>query len=180
MLDEFVDSGNRIAQKMSTTIDDFRNFFRPDQRSTRFNLQKSLHEALNLVDASFRSNEIEVVLENAEDIYAEGYPGEYSQVLLNVLVNAKDAVKTRSHGGKLIIVMEKKDGFGIVRIRDNGGGIPEAVLPKVFDPYFTTKDSGSGIGLYMSRMIMGHMNGQITARNVGEGAEFAISVPMVN
>ncbi len=177
MLDEFVDNGNRIAQKMSTTIDDFRNFFRPDQRSTRFSLQKSLHEALNLVDASFRSNDIAVELENTADIYAEGYPGEFSQVLLNVLVNAKDAVKSRSHDGKLTISMEKKDGWGIVRVRDNGGGIPEEVLPKVFDPYFTTKDSGSGIGLYMSRMIMAHMNGQISASNVEGGAEFAISVP---
>jgi len=180
MLDEFVDNGNRIAQKMSTTIDDFRNFFRPDKSSTRFNLEKSLREALNLVEASFRSNEIEVELEKTEDIYAEGYPGEYSQVLLNVLVNAKDAIKTRSHGGKLSISMEKQDGTGIVRIRDNGGGIPEDILPKVFDPYFTTKDSGSGIGLYMSRMIMGHMNGQITALNVGGGAEFVISVPAVS
>jgi len=180
MLDQLVSDGNRVAQKMSTTIDDFRNFFRPDQQKIRFSLLKSIHEALNLVEASFRSNQVEVALEESLDIQAIGFPGEYSQVLLNVLVNAKDALKSHQHNGKVIISMEKKDGTGIVRIRDNGGGIPEAVLPKVFDPYFTTKDGGSGIGLYMSRMIMGHMNGEISVHNLEGGAEFIIAVPAVD
>ncbi len=180
MLDELVSDGNRVAQKMSTTIDDFRNFFRPDQQKIRFSLLKSIHEALHLVEASFRSNEVEVILEETMDIQAIGFPGEYSQVLLNVLVNAKDVLKSRQRDGKVIISMEKKDGTGIVHIRDNGGGIPEDVLPKVFDPYFTTKDGGSGIGLYMSRMIMGHMNGEISAHNLEGGAEFIIAVPTVD
>ncbi len=178
-LDELVADGNRVAQKMSTTIDDFRNFFKPDQRKTRFNLRNSIREALNLVEAGLHNNHIEVVVEADEDVFVEGFQGEYSQVLLNVLVNAKDALKPQKRTGKVVIHLESCDGQGIVRVTDNAGGIPENVLPKIFDPYFTTKESGSGIGLYMSRMIMGHMNGNITARNIDGGAEVTISVPIM-
>ncbi|MBS4099496.1 MAG: PAS domain S-box protein [Sulfuricella sp.] len=179
-LDTLVNDGNRVAQKMSTTIDDFRNFFKPDQRKTRFNLRDSIREALNLVEAGFQNNHIEVVLETPEDIFVQGFHGEYSQVLLNVLVNAKDAIRAQNRPGKLVIHLENHDGQGVVRVTDNGGGIPEQVLPKVFDPYFTTKESGSGIGLYMSRMIMSHMKGNISARNIGGGAEITVSVPIVS
>jgi len=172
--------GELLAGKMSSTIDDFRNFFRPDQAATHFNLGKSVQQALHLVEASFSNSRIDVAVETAEDVQVEGYANEYSQVLLNVLTNAKDAVSRRNDAGKVTIVVERNNGMGVVRIRDNGGGIPEDVLPKIFDPYFTTKESGTGIGLYMSRMIMSHMHGDITARNLEGGAEIIISVPAVD
>ena len=177
-LEQYVSSGLRLAQKMSTTIDDFRDFFRPDQETTRFSLKDATREALHLVEASFHNSDIDVVVEAAEDVFVEGYANEYSQVLLNVLTNAKDALANRKGGGTVSVAVATNGGMGEVRIRDNGGGIPEAALPKIFDPYFTTKDSGSGIGLYMSRMIIGHMHGQITARNVEGGAEFVIAIPL--
>jgi signal transduction histidine kinase len=63
-------------------------------------------------------------------------------------------------------------------VSDNGGGIPDDILPKVFDPYFTTKEKGSGIGLYMSKMIIeGHMGGHLSAHNSGGGAEFVVTIP---
>jgi PAS domain S-box-containing protein len=172
--------GELLAGKMSSTIDDFRNFFRPDQAASHFNLGKSVQQALHLVEASFNNSHIDVEVEAAEEILVEGFANEYSQVLLNVLTNAKDAVGRRNNGGKVIIVVERSNGMGVVRIRDNGGGIPEEVLPKIFDPYFTTKESGTGIGLYMSRMIMSHMHGDITARNLDGGAEIIITVPAVD
>jgi signal transduction histidine kinase len=176
-LDRQVEQGVLLANKMSSTIDDFRNFFRPDQAVARFDLAGAVRQAMNLVDASFRSAHIEVTVKAPEAIQVEGFPNEYSQVLLNVLTNAKDAIRPANSTGKVAIVVERKGGMGVVRIRDNGGGIPEDALPKIFDPYFTTKDSGTGIGLYMSRMIMNHMNGQIMAHNVDGGAEFIISIP---
>jgi signal transduction histidine kinase len=177
-LDIQVANGLRLAQKMSSTIDDFREFFRPDHETARFNLVDSVREALNLVDASFHNNRVEVAVEPAPDIFVEGYPNEYSQVLLNVLTNAKDALVAREGDGKVRIAIERDGNMGVVRIRDNGGGIAEEILPKIFDPYFSTKEQGTGIGLYMSRMIVAHMDGQIAARNLEDGAEFVISVPL--
>jgi PAS domain S-box-containing protein len=178
VLDQMVDGGNRIAQKMSSTIDDFRNFFRPDKQKIRFNLQDALREALNLVDASFLNNHIELDVTELSDVFVEGFRSEFSQVLLNVLINAKDAIAAHQRNGKVTIRVESADGRGIVRIRDNGGGVPGDVLPKIFDPYFTTKESGTGIGLYMSRMILEHMAGNIEACNVEDGVEILIAVPL--
>ena len=175
-LSEEVKTARRLADKMSTTIDDFRNFFRPDQRSTVFNLRNSVREALNLVEASFNNNQITVTVAASEDVLVTGFANEFSQVLLNVLTNAKDAILKAGVGGQVAITVERKDGTGVVRVRDNGGGIPEDVLPKVFDPYFTTKESGTGIGLYMSRMIMEHMHATIEIRNVDGGAEVVLGL----
>lgn len=176
-LDKNVTQGMRMAQKMSSTIDDFRNFFRPDQAVSRFSLRESVREALNLVEATFRSNQIEVEVEDGEDVVVEGFANEYSQVLLNVLTNAKDAIGNKKAAGKISVAVSRVDGMGVVKIRDNGGGIPEDILPKIFDPYFTTKESGTGIGLYMSRMIMGHMRGHISAHSMDGGTEMVVSVP---
>lgn len=177
-LERQVGTGIMLSQKMSSTIDDFRNFFRPDHAASRFSLKDSITEVLNLVEPSFRHNEIKVIADTAEDIVVEGFANEFSQVLLNVLTNAKDVLVNRKGDGVVRISAARNNGMGEVRIRDNGGGIPEEALPKIFDPYFTTKETGSGIGLYMSRMIMGHMHGQITARNIDGGAEFTISIPV--
>lgn len=176
-LDEVIETGDRVAQQMSRTIDDFRNFFRPDAASTRFNLAESVGEALRLVEASFVNNQIAVSVEGAQDVCGVGYPNEFSQVLLNVLVNAKDAIKARGTTGSIVVWVGREDGMAAVHVRDNGGGIPEEILAKVFDPYFTTKESGTGIGLYMSRMIMKHMRGGIEARNCAGGAEIVVSLP---
>lgn len=173
-----VSQGVRLSEKMSTTIDDFRKFFRPDKAVSRFSLGESVNQALNLVEANFSNNHIDVVVEIAEDAQGEGFANEFSQVLLNVLGNAKDVFSKKKTGGKVNIIVGKDNGMGVVRIRDNGGGIPIDILPKIFDPYFTTKESGTGIGLYMSRMIMSHMQGNIRAHNVEGGAEFVISIPL--
>ena len=179
-LDQQVNDGDRVAQRMSSTIDDFRNFFRPDKQKIRFNIRDALREALSLVDASFRNNQVEIVVTAVSDIFIEGFHGEFSQVLLNVLVNAKDAIKAHQSAGKVMIAIDSASDSAVVRILDNGGGIAEAVLPKIFDPYFTTKDSGSGIGLYMSRMILEHMSGSIDAHNVDGGTEIVIAVPLAS
>ena len=178
-LSDLVSKGNRVAQQMSDTIDDFRNFFRPSEDRTRFNLKDSVDHALSLVQASFEYNRIEARVEAPVDVFVDGFPNEFAHVLLNVLINAKDAIEAgETAEGRIAIGIEGNGGVGLVRVRDNGGGIPADVLPKVFDPYFTTKDKGSGIGLYMSRMIVEHMQGHIDAHNVPGGAEIVISIPV--
>ena len=174
-----VDEGNKLAQRMSAVIDDFKNFFRPDQVPVRFCLVDAVREAVHLVEASFLDAGIAVVVEDAPVIYAEGFFNEFSHALLNVLFNARDAIREAGVAGRVTIRIERRAGHGVIIVRDNAGGIPAEVLPKIFDPYFTTRESGTGIGLYMSRMLTEHMRGNIEACNVADGAEFRIVVPEV-
>ncbi len=109
-----------------------------------------------------------------------GFPNEYSQVLLNLLSNAKEAIlahnKTDRPSGRVDIVLTEQNHQGYVTVRDNGGGIPAEILDRIFDPYFSSKESGTGIGLYMSKMIIErNMKGGITARNIEGGAEFIVT-----
>jgi len=173
-------NGERLIQKMSSTINDFRNFFQPDKEMRPFSAREQIEEAIDLVSASFKNNNIDISLEEGDDLLLLGFPNEYSQVLLNLLNNAKEAIMARDilrgivHIG-LSIVGEQ----GCVVIRDNGGGIPDDLLDKIFEPYFSTKPMGTGIGLYMSKMIVErNMHGHISAGNTGAGAEFTLCTPL--
>ncbi|MBS4098316.1 MAG: PocR ligand-binding domain-containing protein [Sulfuricella sp.] len=177
-LNKAVDDGLRTLEKMSTTIDDFRNFFKPNKAKENFGLGKAVESTLSLITSSLHNHGIAVSVEKDQGIQAQGFPNEFSQVLLNILNNAKDAILERKIGGGEIQVLTGSDqGKAWVLIKDNAGGIPDDILPMIFEPYFTTKEKGTGIGLYMSKMIMDHMGGTIVAGNVGEGAEFRLTLP---
>ncbi|MGD9788099.1 MAG: ATP-binding protein [Sulfuricellaceae bacterium] len=175
-----VEMGNRLIQKMSATIDDFRNFFRPNKEKKAFPLQEAVDEVRGILGNSLASHGIALEVEMEAGVTVYGYPNELFQVLLNILNNSRDAiVERRVSDGRVRIVAGREGDRGVVRVSDNGGGIPPEVLPKVFDPYFTTKDKGSGIGLYMSKMIVeSNMDGRLEARNVEGGAEFVLTLPL--
>ncbi len=170
---------HRLIQKMSSTISDFANFFRPDKEITAFSGLKQIRDAIALVEASFKNNNITIHCDTAEDVVLLGFPNEFSQVLLNLLVNAKDAIQAaKKPDGQVNVKLTTVGDKGCITVCDNGGGIPEEIRGRIFDPYFSTKQQGSGIGLYMSKMIIeDNMNGSITARNVETGAEFTICIP---
>ncbi len=180
VIDDSVRKGNALINKMSSTIEDFRNFFKPNKEKERFQLEKSVRETQELLDHSFKNYNITVRLENDPGNEVVGFPNEFSQVLLNIFSNSKDAIVDRDIMNGVIEVTFGHDMENAwVTIRDNAGGIPEDILPKVFDPYFTTKEKGTGIGLYMSKIIIeSHMNGRIEVRNIGDGAEFTIRLPI--
>jgi len=175
-----VDTGNRLVQGMSATIDDFRNFFRPSVEKTRFSVADGVRHSLSLVDASFSNYGFKIDLTVESDAEILGYASEFQQVLVNLLNNAQDIFLERKIGdGKVRITVSADANNAQISLRDNGGGIPEEVLPKVFDPYFTTRVSGTGIGLYMAKIIVEkHMSGRIEARNYNGGAEFVITCPL--
>ena len=115
-----------------------------------------------------------------EDVSIDGYPNEYAQVILNILMNAKDALLERKAERPLIVLrLFSERGKAVLTVTDNAGGIPDAIIEKIFDPYFTTKgpDKGTGIGLFMSKTIVEkNIGGRLTARNIGGGAEFRVEV----
>lgn len=178
-LDKSVKDGQMIIHRMSTTIDDFRNFFRPNKEKICFSVNEVVEDVLRILDAAFQNSGIAIFVKGGENVTAYGYRNEYSQVLINILVNAKDVLQERNVAdGCVHITISCWDTLSEVVIEDNAGGIPSDVLPKIFDPYFTTKKKGTGIGLYMSKMIIENsMDGCIVASNTSGGARFSIAVP---
>ena len=188
MLDEFVDKGIKQIEYMSGTIDDFRNFFKPIQAKENFSITETVNETLSLLKAQLDAKLIEVDIRCGmkEDAKVNGYPNEFKQVLINIINNSKDEIIEKQIRGKLdkgriLIKVYKRGSYFYVSVRDNGGGIPDTVINRVFEPYFTTKEQGKGIGigLYMSRRIINNMGGQIFARNVEKGAVFTIKLKKV-
>ncbi len=175
-----VDKATELISHMSRTIDDFRDFFKQDKKIVPFNVRELIEKSVSLVEASFRSQDISIEVHAPGNPVINGYPGEYSQVLLNILVNARDALLERgTPNPEITVTLCTENGKTAVTIADNAGGIAEDIMDKVFDPYFTTKgpQRGTGIGLFMAKTIIEkNMNGRVTARNAESGAEFRIEV----
>jgi signal transduction histidine kinase len=179
-LDADISRAQDLLKRMSTTVDDFRDFFRPDREPAAFEIADAVRNALSIMDATLKDNHIEVVASLPAGLKAYGYHNQFAQAILNVIANAKEVIQERKvPAGRIEIDLVQSDSRGILSIQDNGGGIPEAALPKIFDPYFTTKAQGSGIGLYMTKVIVERNHGgSIEAANVGPGACFALCLPL--
>ena len=169
-----------LISHMSQTIDDFREYFKPDKEKVLFSVSRAVSKAVSFIADSFRNRQITIEVIVAEDPAINGYPNEYSQVLLNILINARDAFSERKVGdAKVTIAICAENGKAVVTIADNAGGIPGEIMDRIFDPYFTTKgpDQGTGVGLFMSKgIIEKNMGGRLSAKNTGNGAEFRIEV----
>ncbi|MBI2355318.1 MAG: HAMP domain-containing histidine kinase [Deltaproteobacteria bacterium] len=176
----YSDMAMATIQFMSRTIDDFRNFFRPDKKRQMFHINQVVSRTISIIEGTLNKHRITIEVDTTDDPVVNGYPNEFSQVILNILTNARDAMAERGIGDPRIkIGMRSENGKAVVTIVDNAGGIPDDVIGRIFDPFFTTKgpDKGTGIGLYMSKEIIEkNMNGRLTARNTGIGAEFRIEV----
>lgn len=167
----------KIIQFMSLTIEDFKNFFKPEKDKEDFYISKACNDAVILIKDALINQNIILNFEVKNDKKIKAYKREYSQVILNLLVNAKDALLINNvKNGKITLTVSTKDNLSIVKIQDNAGGIKEDYLDLVFEPYFSTKKSqGTGLGLYMSKMIIEkNMHGKITVENSQEGAVFKI------
>lgn len=175
-----VDKAMESIMYMSGTINDFSGFFHPEKESQSFQVDVIVKRALNFLRSTFSSSFIQVDFKEDQNVRVSGFPNEYLQALLNILGNARDVLLERQIADPLIqIRVFMQNNRSVVTISDNGGGIDETALPKIFDPYFTTKDpgKGSGIGLYMSKTIVEkNMNGKLTASNNEQGAVFRIEI----
>ena len=178
---------NENAQYLSKTIDDFKNFIKGDREKTIFNIGDSVKTFLHLVEGTIKSNEINIIKNINEDIKINSYSNELIQCFINIFNNAKDALKNIKTNRYIFISYFMKDNNIVITFRDNGGGIPNDVLPHIFEPYFTTKhkSQGTGLGLHMTyNSIVNGMNGTIEAHNVDyeynneklTGAEFIIKL----
>ena len=171
--DEFIDAqvkeGALLADNMSKTIDDFRNFFNPNKKTKLFSIENNIKKSAEIFRVYFKKYGIHINIICKDDFKIFGYPNEFSQVIINLFSNSKDALVEKDPKIKLIEVVIYSDALnGYIEVYDNGGGIKEDMIDRVFEPYLTTKhkSAGTGIGLYMSEQIIEkQMEGEIIAQN---------------
>ena len=177
---------NDRVQYLSKTIDDFRNYFKPNKQKNYFDLSHLIKTSIKLSNVKHDKENIEFIV-NCENIELYTYENEFLQVLLNLIGNAKYEL-TKSTLEKYIVIETKvEDTYIIISVSDNAGGIPENIMHRIFEPYFTTKHNyeGTGIGLFMSQNILKHMAGSIEVKNIEvvhnnkqyTGASFEIKIP---
>ncbi len=161
---------------MSNTINQFRNFFRPNKKKITFDVLDAIKDAIFIISSQLKNNRIKLSL--SEDSFKiEGFANEFKQVILNIISNSKDAIISNQKSIKEIdIKIYKTDNLSVIKIRDYGGGISIDKIDKIFEPYFTTKGiNGTGIGLYISKIIIeDSMGGELSFYNTNDGVEFKI------
>jgi signal transduction histidine kinase len=161
-IEEFMTKNRAIIEFMSKTIDDFRNFFRIDKEKQHFFVEEVISDVLSIQSAQLKNHNIFVEV-SGDDFSIDGYKSEFGQVLLNIINNSKDAiVQNNIENGYIKIKLHNHQ----IDIIDNGGGIPQDIIERIYEPYFTTKEQGkgTGMGLYMSKMIIeGNMGGKMKA-----------------
>lgn len=180
---EFVKDAIIQIQYMSQTLKDFRNFLKPSTKKSLFCAKKALQDVLEIIGRQIFYSHIDLQVryskqEGAFPVY--GYENEFKQVLLNIINNAKNKIVKTRRGDKIEIMIEEGEAKTKLIIRDNGGKIPEKIIDFIFDPYFTTNEEGTGLGLYMAKIIIEEkMGGIISAQNNGNWVEFTLYVPNV-
>jgi signal transduction histidine kinase len=172
---------NHNLDFMSHTIDDFRNFFSMDKESIHFDPIQPIHDIFNLLSEQLRYAKITYRIHQNCDKKIFGVVNEFKQVILNIINNAQDAIKSnqKQNGGEIEVTLRCDAKHLYIDIVDTGGGIPSSIAERIFEPYFTTKlhNKGTGIGLYMSKVIIEqHFGGSIAVRNTSKGALFTLSM----
>lgn len=176
---DFVNESIIQIQYMSQTLKDFRNFLKPSTHKDIFCAKKALDEVLEIVGRQIFYAHIKLSVTCKEDfVQVYGYENEFKQVLLNIINNAKNKITKNDLGKNLLISVKSRENDAQIKISDDGGAIPKEIIPFIFDPYFTTNEDGTGLGLYMAKVIIeDKMDGKIDVYNYFNRVIFNIVVP---
>ncbi|MFW3358536.1 ATP-binding protein [Aliarcobacter butzleri] len=176
--DKKVNQANEQVSFLSKTIDDFKEFYLQEKEKDNFLVKDSIQNALTILNPDLQKDSINLNLkfETFEDIKIFGVKNELSQVILSLVSNSIDALKNR-HNPKISINVVSSSAEVIIEILDNAGGIKAKNLKKIFEPYFSTKEEGTGIGLYLSKIIIEEsFGGKLQVQNIKDGAKFSIFI----
>ncbi|MEA3522231.1 MAG: cache domain-containing protein [Campylobacterota bacterium] len=179
-LEDKLSEGNTLLEFMSHTIDDFRNFFRPDKKQTLISISDVISKTLPLIEKNLEEHAIALHVNYKSNTKIALFRNELMQVILNLIKNAKDVLVEEDITVPIITIKSYEDETSVsMEVSDNAGGIDEAILDKIFTPYFSTKPTsqGTGLGLYMSKTIIEeHLNGTLSVQNIDDGACFSIKI----
>jgi len=173
-INDFSENTKLQIHHMKDTIDGFLEFFNANKDKKSFSIKKTLDGSFELVNSIIKKNDIELTIDFQNDFILKGVEMELTQVLMNIVTNSIQAFKDRNIDNKEIsIEVYSKDEKNYLIISDNAGGIAEENLEKVFDPYFTTKSEGTGIGLYMVKLVVKNsFEGNLALENSDIGVKF--------
>lgn len=182
LVDSVVDDVGKQLNYMSKTIDDFRDFFKPNRNKENIDISILINKSLDFLEYLLKANSIKLNLKNDMKIEVFVYVNEIVQAIINIIKNSCDALNEHVIDEKIInISTTKNDDYIYIMIEDNAGGIPANVIGKIFEPYFSTKTNknGTGLGLYMCKTIIEqHSSGVISVENTNIGAKFTIKLPV--
>lgn len=182
---DFVNDSMVQIKYMSKTLSDFRNFLKPSTTKKLFSISRALNEINEIIGKQIFYSNIKMNFnyknEN-EELLIYGYENEFKQVLLNLINNAKNKIVEKNEGtinkGIIDINIQRCTNYNTIEIVDNGGSIDESIIKSIFQPYFTTKKDGTGLGLYMAKVIIeDKMRGTISVKNDDENVVFTIKLP---
>ena len=188
-INSYTDGIIRNSNYLSQTIDDFRDFIKSEKVFKEFYINESIDKCLAIVNSSINNHKLRVVKNYDGNTKINNYDNELQQVIINIFNNAKDALKekVKNEEDRIIFIDTYKDEkYAYIKIKDTATGIPESILHKIFEPYFTTKhqSQGTGLGLYMShQIVVDSMCGGIDVENIEfiykdksySGAQFILS-----
>ncbi len=184
--DKFVNEIMFQVKYMTETINSFQKFIMPSTQKIVFDINESVEEMLEIIRHNIKYNyiNVNVKVEKNTDLMILGYKNELMQTLLNIVNNAKESIikeksKDKISQGIININIKNINNKVQIDIEDNGGGIPSKYINQIFEPYFTTKKDGHGIGLYMARLIIeDKIGGTINVSNTNNGARFTIQLEL--
>jgi PAS domain S-box-containing protein len=179
LIDSYVQNAKEQIEYMSETIDDFRNFYKPSKEKLNFDIKKAIQSTIDIMKTQIDKYNIEINLKG-KALEVVGYENEFKQAILNILSNAQDAINSNKiENGKIDILVYEEENQKCISIFNNGGNIPNEILDRIFEPYFTTKfeTKGTGIGLYMTKTIIEtSMGGEVFVKNKDNGVLFTIKL----
>jgi signal transduction histidine kinase len=182
MLENVVSQVSSQLDYMSKTIDDFRDYFKPNKKKERVFIKDIIEKSMDFLSYLFKLNSIQIVYHNGSNSSLEIYLNEIVQVFINLAKNSSDAMIEKNIENRVInIKTYENESYLFVEFEDNAGGIKSDVISKIFDPYFSTKNNknGTGLGLYMSKTIIEeHSGGKIDVYNTDFGTKFVIRLPL--
>ncbi|MFA7353394.1 MAG: HAMP domain-containing sensor histidine kinase [Sulfurimonadaceae bacterium] len=177
-----LESIDELAQHLSSTIDDFRDFFKTDKELCYEEIKSIVEKSFKIIAPTLEAKRITFDNNVEANIFVNSYVSEIKQVLLNIMKNAEDVLVERKIQNPTIWIRgTENNGFAELIIEDNAGGISDEVMKRIFEPYFTTKKSkdGTGLGLYMSKIIIEeHCKGKLSVENGEYGAKFTVKIPL--
>ncbi len=178
-VDDFAINTKKQIQHMSDTIDSFLTFFNIEKNFVRISLKKAVDNFNDLMKSQISKNNVDVIID-VEDNHIMGVEMELSQVFINLVTNSIQAYNERNLENRVVKIKSYKEKEKVIlSITDSAGGVDEENLEKLFDPYFTTKETGTGIGLYMVKLvIINSLNGDLTVKNNGNGLDFIMTFPI--
>jgi PAS domain S-box-containing protein len=171
---------SEYSQHLSSTIDDFRNFFKKTKEKKDLTLESVVEDSLKIIQINLENKNIEIKKEFSLNETINSFPNELRQVVLNLIKNAEDILEEKDIESKWIkIKTYKENDLNVLEVSDNAGGIPDDIIEKIFEPYFSTKQNrdGTGLGLYMSKSIIEeHCSGKLSVTNDKYGAIFKVEL----